>query len=82
MGNVKFIYLFLFVKICNPPNPSGYCKPPAVFNTINTALPLHSVSCVFCVLLETNSDYLPIDQQLIGLYNWDGLCSLWCSNCE
>ena len=32
----------------------------------------HSVS-VFCVDMRTNCDYFPIQQQLVGLYNQDGV---------
>ena len=31
---------------------------------------------VFCVDLRTNSDYFPIQHQLAGLYNRDGVCLL------
>ena len=32
--------------------------------------------CVFCVDLRTNSDYFPIQQQLSGFCNRDGVCLL------
>ena len=31
---------------------------------------------VFCVDLRTNSDYFPIQHELFGFYNWDGVCLL------
>ena len=31
---------------------------------------------VFCVDLRTNSDYFPLQHQLTGLYNRDGVCLL------
>ena len=31
---------------------------------------------VFCVDLRTNSDYFPIQHQLTGFYNPDGVCLL------
>jgi len=31
---------------------------------------------VFCVDLRTNSDYFPIQHQLTGFYNRDGVCLL------
>ena len=37
-----------------------------------------STQCVyvFCVDLRTNSDYFPIQYQLTGFYNLDGVCLL------
>ena len=32
--------------------------------------------CVFCVDLETNSDYLPTQHYLCGIYKQDGMCLL------
>ena len=41
---------------------------------------------VFCVDLSTNSHYFPIQHQLTGLYNRDGVCLLrgtdWCFKCN
>jgi hypothetical protein len=33
-------------------------------------------TCVFCVDLRTNSDYFPIQHELAGFYNRDGVCLL------
>ena len=38
-------------------------------------LPTHCIY-VFYVDLRTNSDYFPIQHQLTGFYNWDGVCLL------
>jgi hypothetical protein len=36
-------------------------------------LPTQCIS-VFCVDFRTNSDYFPVQRQLIGFYNRDGMC--------
>ena len=37
---------------------------------------------VFCVDLRTNSDYFPIQHQLVGFYNRDGECLLRGTDCS
>ena len=37
---------------------------------------IYNSGYVFCVDLRTNSDYFPIQHQLTGLYNRDGVCLL------
>jgi len=37
---------------------------------------IYSSGYVFCVDLRTNSDYFPIQLELTGLYNRDGVCLL------
>jgi hypothetical protein len=41
---------------------------------------------IVCVLLRTNSDYFPIQHELFGFYNRDGVCLLrgtdWVFKCN
>jgi hypothetical protein len=37
---------------------------------------LFTLLYVFCVDLRTNSDYFPIQHELTGFYNRDGVCLL------
>ena len=50
--------------------------PPGLTSTNSTFCPQSECIYVFCVDLRTNSDYFPIQHQLTGFYNRDGVCLL------
>jgi len=63
------------VGCINPLQPSGHYMYHQFNITKFYVLPTQCI-CVFCVALRTNSDYFPIQHQLTGLYNRDGVCLL------
>jgi len=73
---MQYTSIILCCLHCNPSEAQHSPLRTARFNIQQFyVLPTQCIY-VFCVDLRTNSDYFPIQHQLTGFYNRDGVCLL------
>ena len=73
--SLYIINWLLFITEINASKPSGQYLYHQFNIQQSYVLPTQCIY-VFCVDLRTNSDYLPVQHWLTGLYNRDGVCLL------